>query len=301
MSLKSICFFSSYYTGENIPKYVRFYLSELSRHFTEVLFLTNEKVLSADDLQFLSSHNISYRLYKNEGYDFGMWYKAFQECDIMKYDRVGLINDSCILFNKLDFYFDWLKKGEMDYCGMTDCKLITYHIQSYFIIINKKAIPLVLEYFKQHGIIADIKLLIRTYEIGLNTYLIQAGMKGAAYYSFKDDVSVLNPSLMKAKELIKKGAPLIKKRILTRLYGDASLRYMIGAGFDANPRNYIRLINKTRPEGNIYKLSSDIVVNWGWRKEVQFYSNVYFAELYFFIVHKMDGLKRNIKRILGRK
>ena len=301
MSLKSICFFSSYYTGENIPKYVRFYLSELSRHFTEVLFLTNEKVLSADDLQFLSSHNISYRLYKNEGYDFGMWYKAFRECDIMKYDRVGLINDSSILFNKLDFYFDWLKKGEMDYCGMTDCKLITYHIQSYFIIINKKAIPLVLEYFKQHGIIADIKLLIRTYEIGLNTYLIQAGMKGAAYYSFKDDVSVLNPSLMKAKELIKKGAPLIKKRILTRLYGDASLRYMIGAGFDANPRNYIRLINKTRPEGNIYKLSSDIVVNWGWRKEVQFYSNVYFAELYFFIVHKMDGLKRNIKRILGRK
>lgn len=280
-----------------MPGYVKFYLSELKRHFTEVLFLANEKSVSPDDIQFLSSNNIPYRLYKNEGFDFGMWYKAFQEYDIKKYDRVGLVNDSCILFNKLDFFFDWLEKSNMDYCGMTDCNEIKYHIQSYFIIISKKAIPLIQEYFKQHGIVSDMKQLINIYEVGISTYLVNAGMKIAAYYSFKDETGVLNPSLMKAKDLIKAGYPLVKKRILTRSCSDPTL---IKFGLDLDPRKYVRLINKTCPEGNINNLTSGVLTNLGWRKEIQFYSQIYFDKAYFFIFHKVRALRQSIRWMLSK-
>ncbi len=43
--MKSICFYSSYFTLDYIPYYVKFYLEELEKHFSEIVFLTNEKQL----------------------------------------------------------------------------------------------------------------------------------------------------------------------------------------------------------------------------------------------------------------
>src|SRR5579863_5292373 len=121
--MRSICFFSSFYNTPRFAGYIHFYLTELKRHFSEVVFLTNQKDIHPDDLQFLGSLNIPYKLYKNEGFDFGMWYKAFQEYDVKNYDRIGLVNDSCLLFKKLDFFFEWLDKENPDYAGLTDSLL----------------------------------------------------------------------------------------------------------------------------------------------------------------------------------
>ena len=242
--MKSICFFSSYYNRENIPGYVKFYLSELIRHFSEVIFLTTEKAMLPDDLKFLHSKNISYRLYKNEGFDFGMWYKAFLEFDMKNYDRVALVNDSCILFNKLDFYFDWLNKQEIDYSGLTDCNLMSYHVQSYFIVINKRAISDTLQYFKSNGIITNIKGVIKIFEVGLTTYLVKSDMNVKVFFSFKDFSIIGDPSWMQAKNLIKRGFPLVKKKIIIREYGDADWKGLILNGFDPVPSHYIRLIGK---------------------------------------------------------
>lgn len=328
-TIKSVCFFCSYYTGTYIPDYVKFYVVELRRHFTEVVFLTNEKTIQPGDLEFLRSNNIQYRLYKNEGYDFGMWYKALCEYDIEQYDRIGLINDSCLLFKKLDFFFEWLEREEVDYAGMTDCNAIQYHIQSYFIVINKKGIAWVKEYIKRNGIVTNIKEVIKVYEVGLSQYLIGLGLKLKAYYpiqsvlplkdssenkKFRDKLILSNrkwklymgfmckqnPMWFAAKELMKQGIPVIKKKILTRLYGDASLRYMMRFGFEPDPRYYIRLINKMHPEDNIKELASGILVNQGFRKEIAFYSYIYLVEFYFFMLHKVYLIKRTIVLMLGR-
>ena len=57
--MKSICFFSSYYTSAQIPFYVKYYLEELKRHFTEVVFLTDEKIVNNSDQEYLSKKMIS--------------------------------------------------------------------------------------------------------------------------------------------------------------------------------------------------------------------------------------------------
>jgi lipopolysaccharide biosynthesis protein len=297
--IKSICFFCSYYTDPTLPEYVKFYLIELKRHFSEVIFLTNEKIILPDDLEFLHSQNISFRIYKNEGYDFGMWCKAFEEYDTENYERIGLINDSCILFKKLDFFFEWLENEDLDYGGMTDCNLVKYHLQSYFIIINKNAIKPVGEYFRQNGIRTGIKEIIHTYEVGLSRYLISLGLELKTYFSFKNEPLNGDPTWIRTRELIKNGMPMIKKKIFARFYGDASWRYMVRFGFDPDPRNYIKLIKKQHPDGDIDKLSSGILINLGLWREFKFYCSIYFVEIYFFFVHRVNKMKRAIVLITG--
>lgn len=109
-----------------------------------------------------------------------------------------------------------------------------------------------------------------------------------------------NPMWYTSKELIKQGIPLIKKKILTRLYDDASLGYMMRFGFEPDPRYYIRLINRMYPQGNIKELTSGILVNQGLKKEIEFYSYIYMVEFYFFMLHKVYLVKRTIVLMLGR-
>src|ERR1700749_813666 len=212
--MKSICLFCSYFNSNNIPNYVQFYVKELARHFTQVVFITNEKKLSGTSLTFLETNKIEPFFVSNEVHDFGMWYKGMLKYNVEEYDRVGLINDSCILFKPLDEYFNWLNNQYLDFAGMTDSDEITYHIQSYFLIINKKAIEPTLQFFKKHGIQSDRGEVIKIYELVLCNYLQLKGLKAGAYFQSKIYMPKDNPSIYAAHKMIKDGSPLIKKKIL---------------------------------------------------------------------------------------
>ena len=241
--MKSICFFSCYYTSDSLPVYVKYYLEELRRHFAEVILISNEKPLSEDDGTFLQKNNLKILQVQNEGYDFGMWYKAMQQYDISQYDRVGLVNDSCILFGKLDNYFQWLEKSKHDFAGFTNSYLHGYHVQSYFLTINKNAIPLVADYFKKAGLVKEISKVIQTYELGLSKYLMDNGMLIGAMYNVPNR-GEYNYALLHAKNLIKQGFPLVKKRIITRNYSSIRWWSMVVIGFDPYPSHYVRLIKR---------------------------------------------------------
>ena len=254
--MKSVCFFSSYFTGNKIPIYIKFYLQELSRHFTEIIFITNEKVLDGESVELLDAHKIQLLTVTNEGYDFGMWYKALKKYNISGYDRVGLINDSCILFGKLDPFFEWLSKEDIDFAGFTDSYLLNYHIQSYFLVIDKNAIPFVLNYFTENGLITENDRVIKTYEIGLSQYIVNSGLQLKAMYPVPEK-GEYNYALDSAKELIHKGFPLIKKKIIARSYVREKWWSMVVKGFDPFPSHYIKLIkNKyTVPVGMFEELT----------------------------------------------
>ncbi len=103
--MKSLCFFCSYFEGNSLPYFVKCYLQELNNHFNQIVLVTNEKDLSKETLHFLQENTIEIMSVKNEGFDFGMWLKAFKNYNIAGFERIGLINDSCILFSKLDHVF----------------------------------------------------------------------------------------------------------------------------------------------------------------------------------------------------
>lgn len=240
--MKSICFFSSYYTLPHIPYYIKYYIEELQKHFSEIIFFTNEKAFSNEDEKYLTESSIRYRLYKNEGYDFGMWYKAFKEFDVSKYDRVGLVNDSCILFKTLDDTFDWINTNNLDYCGLVDSDSVSYHIQSYFVIINKNAIDPVVKYFMKTGIVNGYLEVIRAYEIGLSKHLLRSGIAIGALYNKRHNETAINPSFVIISDLINDGIPMIKKKIIFRTYRLSDYLTWLRTNFNIDSGYYIQKI-----------------------------------------------------------
>jgi hypothetical protein len=242
--MKSICFYSSYFIQDYIPYYVKFYLEELEKHFTEIIFLTNEKQLKETELAYLKQKNITLKFVSNEGFDFGMWYKAFKKYPSLDYDRVALVNDSCILFKPLTGVFKWIDDNSFDYCGLVSSNSVSFHVQSYFIVINKNAIKPVYDYFMKHGLISDYQKVIYTYEIGLSAHLRKQQLKVAAMFSSKRDIAAQNPSFLVIEDFIKDGLPMIKKKILFRSYRKGEYLSMLRMSFKLNPKRYIQLIGE---------------------------------------------------------
>lgn len=169
--------------------------------------------------------------------------QALQKFDILNYSRVGLINDSCILFRRIGHIFEWIDHNDLDYCGLTDSPEISYHIQSYFIIIKENAIRDVYDYFMANGIVKDIDDIIHTYEVGICRYLIGRGLKIGAYFCYKDHPhGVRNPMYSLIGRLIEMGMPLIKKRIIFHSYDEAGRKRLERLGFKGDGTRYINLI-----------------------------------------------------------
>ena len=289
--MKSICFYSSYFTQDYIPYYVKFYLEELEKHFSEIIFLTNEKKLQESELAYLKQKNITLKFVSNEGYDFGMWYKAFKEYPSLDYERVALINDSCILFKPLTDVFKWIDSNDFDYCGLVSSRSVALHVQSFFIVINKNAIKPVYDYFMQHGIISDYKKVIYTYEIGVSAHLRKQNLKVAAMFTSKKDIAAQNPSFLVIEEFIKDGLPLIKKKIIFRSYRKGEYLSMLRMSFKLNPKRYIQLIKETNKD--IPLLNFDLAIQ-DFKRSNSFDLYIYSFVLFFYQLAKKSKLLTNL-------
>lgn len=258
--MKSICFFSSYFTTASIPYAVQVYLLELVKHFDEVVFLTNEKKISIEGENFLKQNNIALLLVKNEGFDFGMWSKAFTIYDVEKYQQVALVNDSCILFAPLTDFFNWVNKSDYDYCGFTESYAISYHIQSYFLVLNNKAVKHAKLYFDKIGILPDIKSVIEKYEVGLSTYLLASNLKLGAFLSNNNYRGEFSPYYYLLESHLRQGSPLIKKKIIYSSYRTDELTTLLRMNFNIHAFYYTRIIkalNKSKLILDFDTLNSD--------------------------------------------
>lgn len=301
--MKSICFYSSYFTHDYIPYYVKFYLEELEKHFSEIIFLTNEKQLKETELTYLKQKNITLKFVSNEGFDFGMWYKAFKEFKPLDYDRVGLINDSCVLFKPLTDVFKWIDSNDFDYCGLVSSKSVALHVQSYFIVINKNAIKPVYDYFMENGLISDYKKVIYTYEIGLSANLRKQGLKIAAMFTSKNDIAAQNPSFLVIEEFIKGGLPMIKKKIIFRSYRKGEYLSMLRMNFKLNQNVYIKLIKEVNKnvlliDFNLaikdFKRSSNIDI-YLYNIVLFFYQTAKKSKLLTALFHKLIIIRRKLR------
>lgn len=246
--MKSICFFASYFTTNDLPYYISVYLLELKKHFSEVVLFTSQKQLSDLSRDFLTQNKIDLRTEENNGFDFGMWYKAFQLYDVTTYDQIALVNDSCALFKPLTDFMAWSSSDPADVKGMTLSEAVSPHIQSYFILLNKKAIPFVTHYFLKHGILTNIKEVIRVYEIGMSKYLSEQALKLSAFVDNDSYTGEFSPYYQCIHYHIKNGIPLIKKKILLASYRKDELFTLARMNFNISAKHYIDLIKETNQE-----------------------------------------------------
>ena len=216
--MKSICLFSSYFSGNSIPYYVRLYILNIRKHFIDFVFINNVKQLDQESLNFFKSESVDLMYVENQGYDFGMWYKAIQKYDLTPYKRLALINDSCILFRNMDDEFDRINKMEADFAGMVISDRFSTHLQSFFLIYNENCIPTVVKYFNLHGILESYREVIQVYEIGLSKHLLNSGFRMMSLFNNSNRNHDMNPSFSLVRNLIDEGIPMIKKKIIFRNY-----------------------------------------------------------------------------------
>lgn len=242
--MRSACFFATYFTGEEIPYYHRYYLDELKRHFDEVVFLYSNGELSSTSIGFLEQNGIIAQKELNEGFDFGMWQKASEKYDLLKYDRVAFVNDSCVLFKPLNDFFNWMASNPADVHGITESHAVSHHLQSYFLVFEKRALPFVKEYFSLNGIQRSIHDVIKIYEIGLSSYLQKKECALRAYMDNGNYKGEFSPYYFLLEEHIKQGVPVIKKKIIYSSYRDTELNTLARMNFNIDVSHYIRLIRK---------------------------------------------------------
>ncbi|WP_319480731.1 hypothetical protein [uncultured Draconibacterium sp.] len=231
----SLCYFIHYSTTDILPYNVQLYINELSRHFDKVRVLCNNEKILVNNYSLKTNIEIIHN--PNKGYDFGMFYRNVYDIDLNKYVQIAVINDSNILFNKLDLVFEWAKKDDADFWGIIDSHEKpwfsmhpeNYHLQSHFLVFNKNAIqqlPSFLNRIDADKIFNEKdkkrlrRLVINEWEIGVSQFLIAQDLKPAAFVGSRDMEDQLNS---KAKnltysmyhELASQGYPLLKKKVIT--------------------------------------------------------------------------------------
>jgi lipopolysaccharide biosynthesis protein len=177
-----------------------------------------------------------------------MWYKALQHTALGGYDALCLANDSCILFRSLAPFLQWADGSPCHYCGITDSSSISYHVQSYFVLVKKPALAAVSQYFSRHGIVRQLDDVIRRYEIGLSTHLLKENLAVGALFNHQAYLpNGGNPAYHAIAPLIRDGIPLIKKRIVYGTHRKSDLVHLKNVNLD--PAYYLALIREaTSPE-----------------------------------------------------
>jgi len=235
---KNICVFIHYCGIPVVPVYVQIYANELAKRFDEVVIYTNKRELEQAPL--ILDKQIQIYFEKNEGYDFGLFYKFFKAVNPGEYSQIACVNDSNVLIGKLDDVFSWAKNSDLDMWGLVDSNEKppfsthenNYHVQSHFLVFEEKGIRNLTGFFDTLDITdlfgeKDSKLLrkriIDCWEIGLSQYFIKRGLKIGSYIDSGMFIKRYgrgkerNVTYDLYKELISKGYPCIKKKIILHI------------------------------------------------------------------------------------
>lgn len=137
---KRLCVFASFSRRQRVEDYVLYNLAELRKSGFDIVFVTTSLHLNANDLAKLKNNCVRIIRRTNIGYDFGSWKAGifFSGMNHREYDQLLLTNDSYY-----GPFFSWkqlLAHANSDLYGITDSHGIAYHLMSYFVLYNRRAL-----------------------------------------------------------------------------------------------------------------------------------------------------------------
>lgn len=232
-----ICLFIHFSITDEIPYYVRIYINELSKQFDEVRFLCNNK--SIEEHTDSLNENVTFHHDNNKGYDFGRIYQHLNQLDLDQYSQIACVNDSNALIGKLDSLMHWGNSSLIDFWGVIDSyekpwfsqHENNYHIQSHFIVFNRKALNKLPEFFdsidftsffEEEDTVKLRRKVINDWEIGLTQFFSKEGLKCSSYFDSRNyylkrrkrkHINVVHKNY---HALIKDGYPLIKRKVILK-------------------------------------------------------------------------------------
>jgi glycosyltransferase involved in cell wall biosynthesis len=180
-SKSTLTIFSHYDKDKLIDPYVVEYLDRLSK-VSDIVFVSTSCAFS-DKVLSTIKNIVNYVIVKeNMGYDFGAWRTGIMHCQdrIEHIDNLIICNDS--IYGPMSDEFnpvDILRERKLDAMAVTDSFEIQYHLQSYFIAVNKSVLnsQKFKDFWLDMKIFEDKTTLILHHELGFTRMLLALGAK----------------------------------------------------------------------------------------------------------------------------
>ncbi|MBO9655026.1 MAG: hypothetical protein J7562_11905 [Agrobacterium tumefaciens] len=157
---------------------------------------------------------------ENSGYDFALWATALKTFpDLWNANSLLMANDSVFVAeDRLPRIIDELKRSAFDVTGLTGCEMENFHLQSFFIRLNRTAIenPAVRKSWEQVVSWKDKFRIISAYEVALTAKYESAGLRCGALFDPGRTLGGrrINPSIDLWREILQQGYPFVKIQLL---------------------------------------------------------------------------------------
>lgn len=225
--MKRIALFAHFDGQNEVKPYIVEFLRRLRPCCDDVVFVSTA-TLGQAELDKVRPFCGRVLLRENVGFDFCMWQDALRDLDISDVDELVLTNSSVFgpIF-PLAPIFERMTASAADFWGMTDNFAITWHLQSYFLVLKRRVLtsPLFAQFFASVLPFRDKWQVVRSYEVGLSKFLTENGFEGAAFAalgSWVDDPerrdriarARLDSTIFFPLELLQSGMPFVKAALL---------------------------------------------------------------------------------------
>lgn len=221
---KRLTIFASYDKNNIVNDYVHYYLKELKK-ISDVVFVA-DNTLNDFEKEKVRPFVVHMIVGKHGEYDFGSYKRGYlwaEEKNLLSsYDQLIYCNDSVFgPIYPLGPIFSYMEsKLSLDFWGifMTQAKVKAkknlrqqIHVQSYFIVFNRKVINSLAFKNFMHSIkkLRNKNDIVEEYEIGLSQKLIKAGFHCGSYMNAANNA----PHRKNALTLLKKGFPFLKRSL----------------------------------------------------------------------------------------
>lgn len=157
---------------------------------------------------------------ENSGYDFALWAAALRKYpDLWAANSLLMANDSVFVAeDRLPRTIDELNRSVFDVTGLTGCEMENFHLQSFFIRLNRTALenPAVRKFWDQVVSWKDKFRIISAYEVAMTAKYESAGLRCGAL--FDPDRTLggkrVNTSINLWREILEQGHPFVKIQLL---------------------------------------------------------------------------------------
>lgn len=221
---EEVCLFVSHAAQPTLKQHLVLHLEQLLDAGVPVVLILNTTIPAAEFRipEALLARMRGVYVRGNRGYDFAAWSHAWKAmCKIPGCTRLYLVNDSII--GPLDTghfrqMIERIRNSTADVIGLTEAPEPRLHLQSYFLVIQGRALrsKLFTHFFETTLCLPTKEWVVTLYEIRLTGYFREAGLNCEALFTAPHNPGgyTSNDSLYRWRELIDSGYPYIKTRIV---------------------------------------------------------------------------------------
>jgi len=185
---KRILIYSHYSKHDEVESYNYLTLEGLDHRFDFIIVLTNcPNKWELNHPNYNKFHILSYN-FKSDFRNYGVFIMQTEQT-LMHASQVCLMNDSFVVVDVGAFgrcMKHLFESTAADFAGITSSYEGTYHLQSYFMVFNGRAVTAIVDYFKMRGLPMNHHASISDYELGITSHLVKNGLVPFALVSNQD-------------------------------------------------------------------------------------------------------------------